>query len=102
MLPQASDDQPVYILCIPLDRPEAQAFNYTITRDDFSIPNLAPGRYLILATHQQLNQPAQPGLAIEYRNEEAIPSLIPKGVTVTLSPNQKADIEVPLMPEDAN
>jgi hypothetical protein len=101
-LPQASNDQPVYVICVPLDRPEAQAFNYTITRDDFSIPNLAPGSYLILATHQQLNQPAQPGLVIDYRNEEAIPSLIPKGVTVTLSPNQKADLEVPLMPEDAN
>lgn len=100
LLPQASNDEPVSILCIPLDHPQAQAHNLSVQQDEFTIKNLAPGRYLILAVHQDLNSQRVP--AIEYRNDDVLREFISKGTVVTLSPGQKVDVEVPLMPEDAN
>jgi hypothetical protein len=100
LLPQATNDQPVSILCFPLDHPQAQAHNLSVQQDEFTIKGLAPGRYLILAVHQDLNLQRVP--AIEYRNEDVLREFIPKGTVVTLSPGQKVDVEVPLMPEDAN
>ncbi|MDP9051493.1 MAG: hypothetical protein M3O31_12370 [Acidobacteriota bacterium] len=104
LLPQATTDQPVYVLCISLDHPLAHADNFPIARDYFSIPNLAPGRYLVLASHQNLSPGWTSGFtqSVEYRNPEVIHGLLGKGAVVTLSPRQTADIEVPLMPENAN
>lgn len=100
--PQASGDQPIFVLCIPLDRPQAQAIGFEEQRDEFSIPNLAPGRYLVLASQWAMTQGMQVNGGIEYRDENVLRDLLNKGAVITLSPNQKADLEVPLLPEDAN
>jgi hypothetical protein len=102
LLPQATADQPVYALCIPLDRPQAQAVPLTLSQDFFPVSGLAPGRYLLLASHRQIANSPPPNSGLEYRNEEVLHTLLNQGVVVTLSPGQKADVEVPLMPEDAN
>ncbi|HEY4381164.1 MAG TPA: carboxypeptidase-like regulatory domain-containing protein [Acidobacteriaceae bacterium] len=104
-LPQATMDHPVYVLCLPLDRPEAEPINFATQSDQFPMASLPlpPGRYLLLAAHRQLLVGTPQTNAIEYRNPEVVRDLIPKGATITLSPNQKADIEIPVMPdEDAN
>jgi hypothetical protein len=100
--PQASSDQPVFIVCIPLDRPQAQAISLEEQRDEFSIPNLAPGRYLVLASRWAMTQGKQVNGGIEYRDENVLRDLLNKGAVITLSPNQKSDLEVPLLPEDSN
>ncbi len=89
-------EQPIMILCFPLDRPQAQPLVFATPQSQISMPSLPPGRYLILASHGQFVQ------NIEYSNEEVVRALLPKGVTITLAANQKADIEVPLMPDGAN
>jgi hypothetical protein len=95
--PQNLGEQPVVIiLCIPLDRPQVQPLVFAAQQNQIHMASLPPGRYLILASHSQSVQ------NIEYSNEEVVRALIPKGATVTLSANQKADIEVPLMPDGAN
>jgi hypothetical protein len=101
LLPQATADQRVSITCIPLDHPQAQAQTMSVPQDQFKIENLAPGRYLILASRQAA-QYVQPGGGFEYRDEDVIRDLIPKGIVVTLSSGQQASIQVPLMPEGAN
>lgn len=97
--PANQEADQVFVLLLPLDRPQAQPINYGVQESQFISPNLAPGRYLILASHQQLQN-------LEYRNQAVLRDLLGKGTTITLSPNQKAEIEiplieVPLLPEDA-
>ncbi len=92
--PQASNDQPVFILCIQLDRPQAQTINFVTQQDQFPLPNLPPGRYLLLASHQPTFQ------GYEYHDEEALRDLIPKGATITLAPSQQADIQIPVVPDE--
>ena len=97
MQTQNLSEQPVVIIvCIPLDRPQVQPLFFAAQQNQTHMASLPPGRYLILASHSQFVQ------NIEYSNEEVVSALIPKGATVTLSANQKADIEVPLMPDGAN
>lgn len=102
MLPQATSEQPVYILCIPLDRTQASAISTATNSDEFTLQNLAPGRYLILASHQEMSGGLQSSTGIEYRNEDTLRDLLSKGAAVTLSPGQQASVQVPLLPEDAN
>jgi hypothetical protein len=105
-------DTMMYAIAIPLDRPESQpsgpigfaatqslaeglvARNPT-NRATFS--NLAPGHYLVLAAHDP-----QYLLSFEYRNPDVLRDLASQGVTVNLTGGQKADIEVPLMPEPSS
>ena len=83
----------IFVTAIPLDRPESQANNlFGVSNDRFTLPNLAPGHYLILASHDQ-----QSLFNLEYRNPDVLRDLTTQGATVTLSPGQKDDIEVPLM-----
>ncbi|HEX9202208.1 MAG TPA: hypothetical protein VF865_21800, partial [Acidobacteriaceae bacterium] len=95
---QSPDDSDiVFVQCIPLDRPESQSLgNAAIWQGQFTMPNLPPGRYLVLASHEQLQN------GIEYRNPDVVRDLLSKGTVVTLSANQKTDIQVPLMPEEGN
>jgi hypothetical protein len=102
LLPQATSEQPVFILAIPLDHPMAQTVNLDVQRDFIQIPNLAPGRYLLLASHQQMGRSLSLTTGIEYFNEEVVHDLLNKGAVVTLSPGQTVDVEIPLLPEDAN
>ena len=62
-----------------------------------TLVNLAPGHYLVLAAHdpQFLDN-------LEYRNPDVLRDLSSKGVTVNLTGGQKADVEVPLMPEPSS
>ena len=101
LLPQATAEQRVSITCIPLDHPQAQAHTMSVPQDEFKIENLAPGRYLVLAS-RQAGQYVLPGGGFEYRNEDVVRELIPKGTVVTLSAGQQASIQLPLMPEDAH
>jgi hypothetical protein len=66
---------------------------FGVTNGSFTQPNLAPGHYLILASHDQ-----QALFNLEYRNPDVLRDLTSQGTTVSLSPGQKDDIEVPLMP----
>jgi hypothetical protein len=95
--PQSREDQPIFVLCLALDRAQAQFPSMSgVWQDNFSVPGLAPGRYLVLASHQQLTQ------TIEYRNQAALNDYIAKGAVVTLTAGQKAEVDVPLMPEEGN
>jgi hypothetical protein len=90
-------DGVIFVICIPLDRLQSMVFpnSYSAWQPQFKVPNLAPGRYLVLASRQSMQN-------IEFRNEDVLRDLLGKGTVVTLAPNQKADIQVPLMTEDAN
>ena len=67
----------------------------------FTIPNLAPGRYLVLATTNSMTN-NNPMMNIEYANEDILRSYQSKGTVVTLTPGQKTDIQVPMLPEEEN
>jgi hypothetical protein len=87
----------VYIAAFPLDRIEAQAGPFGVAQgSQFSLANLAPGRYLLLASHQPIAQ------QLEFRNEEVLRDLLSKGTVVTLGSGQKAQVQVPLLPGEAN
>jgi len=97
--PPDSDASQVFLLVIPLDRLESQSFvvSWPATgQNQYTLPQQPPGRYLVLASHRQLAQ------NIEFRNEDVLRDLLSKGAVVTLSPSQKADVQVPFLPEDTN
>ncbi len=83
------------ILAIPLDDPLRQPANGMYSPaygQAATLSNLAPGRYLVLAAEAQKFQQ----FAIEYRNPTVLDRLLTHGAVITLSPNQKAEITVPL------
>ncbi len=82
------------VTCIPLDGNLAEPPGQTLAFNagKFTIPNLPPGDYLVLASSTQL-------MNLEYQNPDILNRYKLKGTTVTLSPGQKAQIEVPLLPE---
>jgi hypothetical protein len=89
-----TDTAQIYILAIPLDRLQTPASPGGVgPNNQFVLDNLAPGRYLVLASHQQLLQ------KVEFRNEDVLRDLLGKGTVVTLASGQKADVQVPLMPD---
>jgi hypothetical protein len=89
-----TDASPIFILAIPLDRLQSEASPAGVGQNNqFALSNLAPGRYLLLASHQQLMQ------KLEFRNEGVMRDLLGKGIVVTLTSGQKADVQVPLMPD---
>lgn len=95
-------EQLAAILCIPLDQPAREPITQFIlissaVNSGTSFGNLAPGRYLVLASRQD----DQIGFSPEYRNPDVLPTLLSKGVVVTLSPNDNASITVPLLPAEA-
>ena len=96
--PTAGLDQ-VFLLVIPLDRPETQSFTVSwpsTAQNQYTLPQLPPGRYLALAAHRQLAQD------FEFRSQDVLRDLLNQGAVVTLSPGQKADVQVPFLPEDTN
>jgi hypothetical protein len=91
---QQGETNPVFVLCIPLDRPQTQAIMGGWSPQwGFRSPPLPPGRYLLLASHDQIFQ------TVEYRNPDVLRDLMNKGVVITLSSGQKAEADIPLMPE---
>jgi hypothetical protein len=97
--PPAADASEVFLLVIPLDRLQAQSFVVSwqdTTQNQYTLPGIPPGRYLVLASRHPIAQ------NIEFRNEEVLHDLLSEGAAVTLSPSQKADVQVPFLPEDTN
>lgn len=95
-------EQVAMVLCIPLDQPARQpilqfAVLSTAAEAGSNFANVAPGRYLVLASLQDQMNSFTP----EYRNPDALARLMGKGVVVTLSPNQNAVIQVPLLTVEA-
>jgi hypothetical protein len=115
---QTTQANPIFIMGISLDRPEAEpsqsvamgqgtslpesvslGLGLSMQPNQFMMPNLAPGRYLLLASRDQLFQ------TVEYRNPDVLKDLLSKGTVITVSSGQKASIQIPLMagiPEEAN
>lgn len=93
--PSPSDGAPIYILGIPLDRPEGNPlFSFAMQQNQFQLGMIPPGHYLFLASHRQLFQD------VEYRNPDVLRDLMTKGTAISLSAGQKAEIQLPLMPEE--
>ena len=85
------------VTCIPLENglatPAAQMNGFGAK---FTIPNLAPGQYLVLAISMSLSNVSF--RSIEYLNPDVLRNYESKGTVVTLTPGQKAEIQVPLLP----
>jgi hypothetical protein len=96
---QPDPDMGFAITCIPLENgfatpaPQMNAFSGA----KFTITNLAPGQYLVLASSMTLTNFSLRN--IEYLNPDILRDYESKGTVVTLTPGQKADIQVPLLPE---
>lgn len=88
-------EQIALIACVPLDQfsRATSSVALLVSSASFAFSNLAPGRYLVLASPQE----AQFRFDIEYRNPDALAQLMSKGTIVTLSPNQQASVQVPLV-----
>jgi hypothetical protein len=96
-MPPASTALPAMLFCIPLDRPQAMPGFAAAQQNQASVQNLAPGRYLLLAGFG-----AQRFSSLEYTNPDVLKGLMQKGTVVTLAPNEKATVQVPLLPEGDN
>jgi hypothetical protein len=84
------------VLCIPVDTSSAaQMPGIVANQGKFTVPNLPPGDYLVFAMSLTPNNSIP---QIEYRNPDVLREYQTKGTTVTLSPGQKAEIQVPLLP----
>jgi len=94
---QASfDGEAIWLTCIPLGNDSGRLAQGIATRDDkFTIPNLAPGQYLVLASRTPMQD-------LEYRNEQVLGEAESKGTVVTLTAGQKSEIQVPLLSEEEN
>jgi len=95
--PPSTPESPGMLLCIPLDHPQTMPAFAPLVQNHATVPNLAPGRYLLLAGNGQ-----QFLSVLEYTNEEVLRTLLSKGVVVTLAPNDKATVQVPLFPDGGN
>jgi hypothetical protein len=98
------DDVPeVAIECIRLDGDVGISASETTARNGaFSLSNLAPGRYLVLASRSSSERVNLTLQNLEYRNENVLREFMSKGMQVTLDASQSAEIQVPLPPEEEN
>lgn len=94
----ASTQQPIFVLAIPLDTPEVRPQPVGFYPQPFRLPSstVAPGRYLLVAMSSNGMQ------NIEYRDPAILRDLMSKGISVTLAPGAKESVEVPLMPSGDN
>jgi hypothetical protein len=90
------------VLCIPMDGYITHPAFPFYTNGRFSYANLAPARYLVLAMPMSLMKISQQLQSVEYRDENVMRQLIPKGTVVTLEAGQSAEIQVPLLPDEDN
>lgn len=96
--PAGGDQDPhganLFIFCIPIgDSHGGRMQTAAAINGKFSLQNLAPGPYLVLA-YSTFNP------HLEYRNEEVLSQYESKGTMVTLAPGQKAEITVSNVIED--
>jgi hypothetical protein len=84
----------VFVFCYPIEREVGRlGQGFAGVDGKFSIQNLPPGRYLVLAF-------STPNQNLEYRNQEVLRQYESKGTIVTLEPGQKAEVKVSVLPED--
>jgi hypothetical protein len=95
-LPSAAAS-PILLICVPLDRLQANPGFSLIQQNHATVANLAPGRYLLLATRDLRSIQS-----IEYKNEAVLSTLMQKAAVITLAPNEKATAQVPLLPNGDN
>jgi hypothetical protein len=96
-----ADASPIFIMGIPLDQPESNPLQSAVMgQGQFRLGAVPPGRYLFVASRRNVFQDMFQNL--EYRNPDVLRDLTAKGTVVTLSAGQKAEIQVPLLPEEGN
>jgi hypothetical protein len=84
----------VFVFCCPIESEFGRPVQGFAGADGkFSIQNLPPGRYLVLAF-------PTPNQNLEYRNEEVLRQYESKGTIVTLQAGQKAEVKVSVLTED--
>jgi hypothetical protein len=84
----------VFVFCYPIESEVGRLVQGFAGADGkFSIQNLPPGRYLVLAF-------STPNQNLEYRNQEVLRQYESKGTIVTLGPGQKAEVKVSVLTED--
>jgi hypothetical protein len=83
----------VFVFCFPLENEIGRLVpGFAGVDGKFSIQNLPPGRYLVLAF-------PSPNQNLEYRNEEVLRQYESKGTIVRLEAGQRAEIKVSVLPE---
>jgi hypothetical protein len=84
----------VFVFCFPIESEVGRPVQgFAGVDGKFSMQNLPPGRYLVLAFRT-------PNQNLEYRNEEVLRQYESKGTIVTLEAGQKAEAKVPVLTED--
>jgi hypothetical protein len=84
----------VFVVCYPIESEVGRPVQGGAGVDGkFSMQNLSPGRYLVLAFRT-------PNQNLEYRNEDVLRQYESKGTIVTLEAGQKAEVKVPVLTED--
>jgi hypothetical protein len=84
----------VSVFCYPIESEVGRLVQgFAGVDGKFSIQNLPPGRYLVLAF-------STPNQNLEYRNQEVLRQYESKGTIVSLEPGQKAGVKVSVLTED--
>jgi hypothetical protein len=84
----------VFVFCYPIESEVGRLVQgFAGVDGKFSIENLPPGRYLVLAF-------STPNQNLEYRNQEVLRQYESKGTIVSLEPGQKAEVNVSVLTED--
>jgi hypothetical protein len=83
-----------FILLLPTDATAQFTQSFAGPDGKFTVPNLAPGSYRAFAFRS--NRMRQ---QIPYRDAEAMRQYDGKGVTITASPDQQVQLDVPLLDE---
>jgi hypothetical protein len=97
-IPPTGDESNPYggvsVFCFPIESEVARLVQgFAGVDGKFSIRNVPPGRYLVLAF-------PTPYQNLEYRNEEVLRQYESKGTIVTLEAGQKAEVRVSVRTED--
>jgi hypothetical protein len=84
----------VFVFCYPIESEVGRLVQgFAGVDGKFSIENLPPGRYLVLAF-------STPNQNLEYRNQEVLRQYESKGTIMSLEPGQKAEVNVSVLTED--
>jgi hypothetical protein len=92
------------VVCFPLDGTNGgQAQPSLSMGGHFQFENLAPGRYLVLASRLDPgNRSNAFRQTMEYRNEDVLRGYLEKGTVVTLGAGERSEIQVPLLTDEEN
>jgi hypothetical protein len=94
--PASTQVEPMLAMAIPLDTPEVRVMPLAVYTTMPQAPSIQvpPGRYLVIGM-----MPAQ-FRTVQYRDPDVLRDLMSKGVTVTLGPGEKKEVEVSPLPEE--